>query len=130
MAAMLNSELMITNIKFVSIPTNDQDRAIEFWTKRVGFTIFTDQPFDENQRWVELRVGSSETRFVLFKFDAQGLQPGMTFNGALACTNVEKTYAQLMERGVEFVTPPQKQPWGTYAIFKDLDDNQFVLSSR
>jgi predicted enzyme related to lactoylglutathione lyase len=121
---------MITNVKFVSIPTHDQDRAVEFWTKRVGFQVFTDQPFDDHQRWIELRIGSSETHFVLFKFEEQGLQPGMMFNGALASANVEKTYKELLERGVEFVTEPQRQPWGTFAIFKDPDGNQFVLSSR
>ena len=121
---------MITNVKFVSIPTHDQDRAVEFWTKRVGFQVFTDQPFDDHQRWIELRIGSSETHLVIFKFDAQGLQPGMTFNGALASPNVERTYQELVERGVEFVTEPQKEHWGTFAIFKDLDGNRFVLSSR
>jgi predicted enzyme related to lactoylglutathione lyase len=121
---------MITNVKFVSIPTNDQDRALEFWTKRVGFKVHTDQPFDDKQRWIELRIGSSETGIVLFKFGADGPQPGMSFNGALACSNVQKTYDELVERGVEFVTPPQKQPWGSFAVFKDIDDNRFVLSSR
>ena len=121
---------MITNVKFVSIPTKDQERAVDFWTKRVGFQIVTDQPFDDNQRWIELRIGSSETRFVPFRFDEQGLKPGMTFNGALASANVEKTYRELSERGVEFVTEPQKEPWGTFAVFKDPDGNQFVLSSR
>ena len=121
---------MISNIKFVSIPTHDQDRAVEFWTKKVGFQVFTDQPFDDNQRWIELRIGSSETHFVLFKFGEQGLQPGMTFNGALASTNVKRTYEELSERGVEFVSAPRKEPWGTFAIFKDPDGNQFVLSSR
>ena len=28
---------MITHIKFVSIPTRDQDRALAFWTERVGY---------------------------------------------------------------------------------------------
>lgn len=36
----------------------------------------------------------------------------------------------LSARGVEFSGPPQKQPWGTFATFKDTDGNQFVLSSR
>jgi len=26
--------------------------------------------------------------------------------------------------------PPQKQQWGTFATFKDVDGNQFVLSSK
>jgi predicted enzyme related to lactoylglutathione lyase len=121
---------MISHVKFVSIPTRDQDRALKFWTERAGFRVFTDQPFNEKQRWIELRIGSSDTRFVLFTFDEQGLQPGGPFNGALACDNVEQTYQELVAKGVEFVTPPQKQHWGTFAMFKDPDGNQFILSSR
>jgi catechol 2,3-dioxygenase-like lactoylglutathione lyase family enzyme len=103
---------MITHVKFVSVPTRDQDRALKFWTERVGFQVATDQPFNDKQRWIELRIGSSETRVVLFVFDEQGLKPGMPFNGALACDNVERTYDELLARGVEFVSAPQKQPWG------------------
>lgn len=121
---------MITHVKFVSVPTTDQDRALAFWTERVGFRVLTDQPFDGSQRWIELRIGSSDTRLVLFRFDDQGLKPGGQFNGALACENVEQTFHELSARGVEFVAPPSKQPWGTFAIFRDPDDNQFVLSSR
>ena len=121
---------MISHVKFVSIPTRDQDRALKFWTERVGFRVLTDQPFDEKQRWIELRIGSSETRLVLFVFDAQSLKPGAAFNGAMACDNVEQTYQELVARGVEFITSPQKAPWGAFAVFKDPDENQFVLSSR
>ena len=121
---------MISHVKFVSIPTNDQDRALTFWTEVVGFRVLTDQPFDDKQRWIELRIGSSDTRLVLFKFDGQGMQLGGAFNGAMACQNVEQTYQELSARGVEFVSPPQKQPWGTFAVFKDPDGNQFVLSTR
>lgn len=120
---------MISHVKFISIPTTDQDRALKFWTERVGFQVFTDQPFNETQRWIELRVGSSDTRVVLFKFDDQGLKPGMMFNGALASANVEQTYQELLAKGVEFQTPPTKAPWGTFAMFKDPDGNTFVLSS-
>ena len=121
---------MISHLKFVSIPTTDQDRALKFWTERAGFRVLTDQPFNDKQRWIELRLGSSETHFVLFVFDEQGLKPGMMFNGALACDNVEQTHQELVAKGVEFVAPPTKQPWGTFAIFKDPDGNQFVLSSK
>ena len=120
---------MITHIKFVSIPTTDQDRALAFYTEKLGFKLVTDQPFDGKQRWIELRIGSSETRLVLFTTDT-GPQPGSSFSGALACDNVERTYEELKGRGVEFQGPPQKQPWGTFAIVKDPDGNQLVLSSR
>jgi catechol 2,3-dioxygenase-like lactoylglutathione lyase family enzyme len=90
---------MISHVKFVTIPTADQDRALKFWTEVVGFRVFTDQPFNDKQRWIELRIGSSDTRLVLFMFD-DGQKPGTTFNGALACSNVEQTYQELSARGV------------------------------
>ena len=121
---------MITNVKFVSIPTSDQDRALKFWTDQVGFTLMTDQPFSDKQRWIELKIRDSDTRFVLFTPDGQEERIGSFFNGALACDDVEATHRQLGERGVEFDGPPQKQPWGTFATFRDPDGNRFVLSSR
>jgi predicted enzyme related to lactoylglutathione lyase len=121
---------MISHVKFVSVPTRDQDNALKFWTEQVGFRVLTDQPFNEKQRWIELRVGSSDTRLVLFMFDEGTMKPGGTFNGAFACDNVEQTHAELSARGVEFVAPPTKQPWGTFAIFKDPDGNQFVVGTK
>ncbi|HYD11431.1 MAG TPA: VOC family protein [Allosphingosinicella sp.] len=121
---------MITHVKFVSIPTSDQDRALAFWTEKVGFTLMSDQPFDDSQRWIELAVGNSPTRFVLFTPEGQAERIGSFFNGALACDDVEATHRQLSARGVEFVTPPTKQHWGSFAIFRDPDGNQFVLSQR
>jgi predicted enzyme related to lactoylglutathione lyase len=121
---------MITHIKFVSVPTRDQDRALKFWTEQVGFILLSDQPFSEKQRWIELKVRDSDTRLVLFTPDGHEDRIGGFFNGALACDDVEATYRQLSERGVEFTSEPQKQPWGTFASFKDPDGNAFVLSSR
>lgn len=119
---------MITHVKFVSIPTHDQDRALAFYTEKLGFKVLTDQPHDDSRRWIELRIGTSDTRVVLFKRDDQAV--GGPFDGALACDNVERTYEELKSRGVEFVSPPKKEPWGTFAIMKDADGNQFVLSPR
>jgi catechol 2,3-dioxygenase-like lactoylglutathione lyase family enzyme len=120
---------MITHLKFVSIPTRDQDRALAFYTEKLGFKVVTDQPFGP-QRWIELRVGQTDSRVVLFTPEGHENRIGTSFNGAFACDNVEKTYDELVARGVEFVEPPAKQPWGTFAVFKDPDGNQFVMSSR
>jgi predicted enzyme related to lactoylglutathione lyase len=121
---------MITHVKFVSVPTRDQDRALEFWTAKVGLTLATDQPFSGSQRWIELAVADSDTRLVLFTPDGHEDRIGSFFNGALACDDLEATHRQLSKRGVEFDSPPQKQPWGTFATFRDPDGNRFVLSSR
>ena len=108
----------------------DQEEALKFWTEKVGFTLVTDQPFSDEQRWIELAVRDSDTRFVLFTPDGQQDRIGSVFNGALACDDVEATWRQLSARGVIFDSPPKKSSWGSFATFRDPDGNQFVLSSR
>jgi predicted enzyme related to lactoylglutathione lyase len=120
---------MISQVKFVGIPTRDQARALKFYTEKLGFEISTDQEFDGKQRWIELRIANSPTRVVLFTPEGHENRIGSFFNGSFACDDVQATHRQLVARGVEFVSPPQKQPWGEFAIFKDADGNQFVLSS-
>jgi catechol 2,3-dioxygenase-like lactoylglutathione lyase family enzyme len=119
---------MITHVKFVNIPTRNQDAALAFYTEKLGFKLLTDQPHDDKQRWIELRIGSSDTRIVLFTMDDS--RTGSFFNGALACDNVEKTYQELKERGVKFISEPKQEQWGSFAVFEDLDGNRFLLSSR
>lgn len=120
---------MIKQIKFVSIPVADQNRALDFYTDKLGFTIITDQPFDEKQRWIELRVPKAETRVVLFTSEADKDRVGTFMNMSYVCDDIEKTYEELTARGVEFTGPPQKEAWGHYAIFKDSEGNSFALSS-
>jgi predicted enzyme related to lactoylglutathione lyase len=120
---------MITHLKFVGVPTRDQERALKFYTNQLGFEVATDQPFNEKQRWIELRIANSPTRVVLFTPEGHESRIGTFFNGSFACDDVEATYRQLRQRGVEFTAEPQKQPWGTFAKFTDPDGNQFVLSS-
>lgn len=121
---------MIKQIKFVSVPTSDQDRAIAFWTGKVGFKVATDQRMGPTQRWIELSIPGAQTGLVLFTPEGHEDRIGSFFNGSFACDDVGYTYDQMRAKGVEFEGPPEKQPWGTYAKFKDPDGNTFVLSSR
>jgi predicted enzyme related to lactoylglutathione lyase len=120
---------MIKGIKFGSIPVRDQDRALKFYTEKLGFTVQTDQPFGE-QRWIELGIPGAQSSIVLFTPDEHKTHIGTFSHLSFYCENVERTYKELIERGVEFAGPPQKMDWGTFVTFKDPDGNQFVLSSR
>ena len=122
---------MIKAVKFVSIPVHDQDRALEFYTRQLGMAIVTDQPMGASgaQRWIELKIPGADTRVVLFTPEGHEGRIGGFSNVVFSSDNVERTHEQLTARGVEFTQPPKKEPWGTSAIFKDADGNQFVLSS-
>ncbi len=120
---------MIRGVKFASIPVTDQDRALAFYSEKLGFRLLTDQPFSEKQRWIEIGISGAETRLVLFRTD-KGIQPGTLMNLTFWADDVEATARELKSKGVEFVMEPAKQEWGTTSIFKDLDGNRFVLSSK
>ncbi len=121
---------MIKAVKFVTVPAKDQDRSLAYFTEKLGFAIATDQPFTDEQRWIELRIPSAETRLVLFsmskEMDPEGKMTGVSF----LTNSVQATYEELAARGVEFVQEPQEADWGTAAVFKDPEGNLFVLSSR
>ncbi|MGQ0733378.1 MAG: VOC family protein [Acidobacteriota bacterium] len=121
---------MIRSIKFVSVPVTDQDRALEFYTTKLGFRIVTDQPFDDRQRWIELAIPKAETRLVLFTQPGQQDRIGGQSPVTFLSDDVEATWRLFESRGVEFVQPAQKADWGSAAIFKDPDGNQFVIASK
>jgi len=123
--------VVIKAVKFVSIPVNDQDRALDFYTRQLGMTIVTDQPMGASgaQRWIELKISGADTHVVLFTPPGQEDRIGGFSNVVFSSDNVERSHEQLSARGVTFVQPPKKEPWGTSAIFEDVDGNQFVLSS-
>lgn len=120
---------MITHLKFMSIPVADQERALAFYTQKLGFKVATNQEMGPGRRWIELRIEKAQTRVVLFTMDGEEGRVGSRMNCSLACDDVEATWRQLSARGVEFEAPPRKQPWGTYAIMKDSEGNRFVIGS-
>jgi catechol 2,3-dioxygenase-like lactoylglutathione lyase family enzyme len=128
--AVEEAAVMIKEIKFVGVPVADQDRALAFYRDKLGFRVKTDQPFNEKQRWIELKIPGADTGIVLFTPEGHEDRVGTFFNGSLACDDVRKTYEELRAKGVEFAGEPKEEPWGTFAIFKDSEGNSLVLGSR
>ena len=56
---------MIRGIKIVSIPVTDQDRAMKFYTEKMGFKVATDQAFGPDRRWIELLIPGSDVNLAL-----------------------------------------------------------------
>jgi predicted enzyme related to lactoylglutathione lyase len=120
---------MIRKIKFSSIPVRDQDRALEFYTTTLGFTLQTDQPMGPGQRWIEVRPPKGDAGVALFTPPGHEQRVG-TFTGiSMECDDVQKTFEELSAKGVEFVKPPKTESWGVSAIMKDSEGNQIVLSN-
>jgi predicted enzyme related to lactoylglutathione lyase len=121
--------VMIKGVKFASIPVRDQDKALAFYTEKLGLKVVTDSLFDGKQRWIELAIPRAETKLVLWTGEGQEKMIGGFMNITFMADDVMATAKEMKDKGVEFVQEPQKADWGTAAIFKDVDGNQFVLST-
>jgi predicted enzyme related to lactoylglutathione lyase len=121
--------MAIRGVKFVSIPVTDQDRALAFYTEKLGFRVVTDQPYDATQRWIELGIPGADTGIVLFNM-GDAMKAGGLTNVSLWADDLEGTVQHLKSKGVEFVMEPKRFDWGSASIFKDPDGNRIMLSSR
>lgn len=121
---------MIAGVKHVSIPVKDQDKALKFYTEKLGFEVLTDVEFGpDNQRWIELKIPGGETQVVLFTPEGHETRVGTFSNIVFMSDDIHKTYKELKARGVKFTTEPTEEPWGTFTVFQDPDGNTFCLSS-
>jgi predicted enzyme related to lactoylglutathione lyase len=121
---------MITHVKHTVVPIVDQDRALKFYTEKLGFKLVVDAPFEGcPMRWIELKTPEGDTCVVLFTNDEQKDMIGRFSNIVFTCQDVSKTTDQLKAKGVEIVEGPVEAPWGIYSIFKDSEGNRFCLSS-
>jgi catechol 2,3-dioxygenase-like lactoylglutathione lyase family enzyme len=122
---------MLRGVEIVSIPVTDQEAALKFYTEKLGFKVATNQYFGEGkQRWIELLIPGAETKIALFTPEGQenrvgGFQP-VTFR----CDDVFATAEAMKAKGVKLAAEPKKEVWGTMAIFRDPDGNEFVFSSK
>jgi catechol 2,3-dioxygenase-like lactoylglutathione lyase family enzyme len=119
---------MIRGIKFVSIPVGNQDVSLKFYTESLGLKVVTDQPFTDTQRWIELLIPGADTGLALFTPEGHEKRIGEFQGVAFWCDDLFATAKRLKSKGVTFAQEPKNEPWGSLAVFKDPDGNQFALS--
>jgi catechol 2,3-dioxygenase-like lactoylglutathione lyase family enzyme len=82
------------------VVVSDQDRAIEFYTDKLGFELRGDTPYGEGDRWVEVAPPGASTRIALVP-PREGQSAGVPTNIGLTTKDVEADHAYLKEQGVD-----------------------------
>ena len=121
---------MIKHIATTGISVSDQDKALDFYTNKLGFEVRDDQPMGEGLRWLVVVPPGAETGIVLAKgygsYDESRI--GTFVDIVFTTDDIQATYEELRGRGVRFTEAPTRQPWGMMqALFEDQDGNGFVL---
>lgn len=121
---------MFKHIKFAGLPVDDQDRAVTFYTEKVGLEVATDGPYQEGWRWIELEIPGARTRLLLEKREGERQTDAPQL--VLIAGDVKELHRRLAEKGVEFTQPPMQAPWNpgeTFAQFRDSEGNGIVITS-
>ena len=118
--------MSITAISVVSVPVSNQDRAKAFYVDTLGFELVADQPMGPDQRWVQVVPKGAATSLTLVTW-FETMPPGSLKGLVLECDDIQATHAELAARGVDFNSPIEQQPWGTFTTLNDPDGNGLVL---
>lgn len=122
---------MIKKIGKITLYVSDQQKAKDFWTKKLNFVVKFEQAMGPNMKWIE--VGPSEdefTTFVLYNKDlmkAQNPQANVEHPSVILSTDkIEETYNEVKNNGVR-VGEMMKMPYGSMFTFFDEDGNQYLV---
>ncbi|WP_339203069.1 VOC family protein [Paenibacillus sp. FSL K6-3182] len=126
---------MIQSIIHIALVVRDYDEAIEFYTKKLNFTLVEDTyQQEQDKRWVVVSPpGSVGTTILLARASKPeqelfvGNQSGGRVFLFLNTDDFWRDYNEMISRGVEFVRDPVEQSYGTVAVFKDLYGNLWDL---
>jgi lactoylglutathione lyase len=117
-------------ISVVTLFVSDVDRAVDFYTKKLGWEKTMDVPMGEGSRWVTVAPKGHEVSFTLSTGlpDGSG-KPGGFTGIIMEVDDVFKTHDDLAKLSVEFTEDPRMEPWGGWATFKDSEGNEHGLHS-
>jgi predicted enzyme related to lactoylglutathione lyase len=130
---------MITNISIASVFVKDVDESKKFYTEVLGFESKEDITLGDGYRWCTVNHPSQPELSVHLTVPGPPHSPEMvaSINRALdeggmhgLGMNVDdcrKTYTDLVEKGVEFIQPPEERPYGVEAVARDNSGNWMVL---
>lgn len=122
-------------IKFTSIPVDDQDKALDFYTRVLGFTRMADIDLGE-YRWLTV-TSPDGVEGVELVLEPMGFAPARDFQkamfdagvpaNALITRDITAEVARLRELGVVFRGEPHAAGAITMVIFEDTCGNLINL---
>ena len=135
---------MIDSIGGAVVIVSDQQKAIEFYTQKLGFGLKSDIPIGggntEGLRWVEVAPKASQSTISLMVPNPMMMSDGVEIEAIKKSIGAEtgiwfyskdmqSSYEELKGKGVD-ITAPEKQEWGgTMSKVKDQDGNSFSIIS-
>ena len=134
---------MIQRMSHATIYVLDQDRALDFYTNKLGFTVHTDAKMGDF-RWVTVTPpGQPDLEIVLMAItpspamdeETAGIirklvEDGKLGAGVFSTPDCRQTFAELSAKGVKFLKEPTDEFYGVEAVFQDDSGNWFSMTQQ
>jgi catechol 2,3-dioxygenase-like lactoylglutathione lyase family enzyme len=126
----------MNRVKIISVLVLDQDRAIEFYTRKLGFEVLEDKPFGDS-RWVTISLPKDRDLTLALELaktaDDKAIVGKQAASHALLGLDTSDCigdYQRMKALGVKFLGEPQSGPWGAGVECEDLYGNKIFLSQE
>jgi catechol 2,3-dioxygenase-like lactoylglutathione lyase family enzyme len=127
----------MSHLSLAAVVVADYDPAIAFFVAGLGFELVEDSPAlttdGRPKRWVVVRPPGAETGILLARADGDdqaavvGRQVAGRVGFFLQVDDFDASYDRMRARGVEFVSAPRTEPYGSVAVFLDIAGNRWDL---
>ena len=122
-------------IKVTSVMVDDQDKALKFYTEKLGFVKKRDIPMGE-YKWLTI-VSTQEPDGVEVLLEPMGFAPARVYQKALKdagipltmfnVDNIQSEFERLEKLGVKFSMKPTQMGPATIAVLDDTCGNNIQL---
>jgi catechol 2,3-dioxygenase-like lactoylglutathione lyase family enzyme len=117
----------------VAIVVDDYDRAIEYYTDKLGFTLVEDTP-QPGKRWVVVSPNPESDCNILLARASNERQESFIGNQCggrvflfLQTDDFWRDYRAMKDKGVHFCEEPREEEYGTVVVFEDIYGNRWDL---
>ena len=120
-------------IKLASVPIDDYDKALKFYTEVLGFVTKRDIPLGEGARWITVvSPEDPDGTELLLEPNAEypamkALREALNKDGipftAFLVNDIQKEYERLKKLGVEFTMEPTNMGMTSAAVLNDTCGN-------
>jgi len=114
-------------IALSTLVVHDYDDAVDFYVRRVGFELVSDEQLTPTKRWVVVAPpGGRGGALLLAQADgpeqaaAVGHQTGGRVAFFLHTDDFDAQYGHMRQHGVEFLEEPRDEPYGRVVVWRDL----------
>ncbi len=125
-------------VKVISIPVQDQEKALQFYTEKLDFVKKIDVPISEDSRWLTVVSKDEQDGVeVLLEPSPNHFEPAKVYQKALFdagipytqfnSNSVQQDYDRLVSLGVEFSVKPTEMGTVKIAVFNDTCGNNIQI---